>query len=276
MRERFAQNGLSGFAPHEALELLLYYAIPRRNVNPLAHNLLRHFGTLEAVLQADPVQLRQVPGIGDGAATLLAMVLPLARLAERQRTTGQPIITNYREAKAYCRTLFDGKGDEVLYVISLDAQGRVLHATAAITGTIDEIAIYPRTVISCALRHNAHAVVLAHNHPSGVCEPSDADVRTTETLKDALSSIDIALLDHVIYADGECVSMQQWQQMKRITPLYPDAGAPKAADTKRRRTRAASVEDATGVMEDTTVIPDLLYEYYQSLKETDDTGTDEE
>lgn len=136
MRERYVQNGLNGFAPHEVLELLLFYAIPRRNVNPLAHRLIDHFGSVSAVFEASYAQLIQVEGIGQQSAALLSMILPLGRYADRERQAERAVITNHRTAKAYCQSLFHGQTDEVLYVISLDAQGRVLHAAQAITGTI--------------------------------------------------------------------------------------------------------------------------------------------
>lgn len=234
MRKRFLQGGLSSFAPHEMLELLLFFAIPRRNVNPLAHQLLQHFGSLSAVLEAEPEQLMQVPGIGESAAVLLALLSPIVREADQKRFGDKPCVTNYREAKDYCQSLFQGAQDEVLYVVCLDAQGRVLRAVRAITGTIDEIAIYPRTIVSAAIRHNAHSIVLAHNHPSGVREPSDADIRTTDQLRETLSGMDIKLLDHIIYADGECLSMEQWRHDNHAATVYPHS-TQKAADAKRPR-----------------------------------------
>lgn len=235
MRRRFDRNGLEGFAPHETLELLLFYAIPRRNVNPLAHRLIERFGSVDAVLRAPPEQLEQVPGIGHTAAQLLSLVLPLARYAQQEQRQERPVLANYRQAKEYCAHLFAGQVDEVLYVISLDAQSRVLRAAPVVRGTIDEITIYPRQVVSEALRQNAHAVVLAHNHPSGVAEPSEADLLTTEQLRDAFAHVDIALMDHMIYAEGECASIEQWKQLQKIAPLFPPEGARRVADQKRKK-----------------------------------------
>lgn len=239
MRDRFVENGLAGFAPHEALEMLLFSTIKRQNTNPIAHDLVAHFGSFSAVLEATPEQLEQVPGIGAESAFLLSLILPLARYAEREQLGERPVITNYRESKAYCKHLFSGKTEEVLYVVCLDAQGRALRAVPAITGTIDEIAIYPRKIVSDALQHKAHSVLLAHNHPSGVLEPSDADIQTTDMLRNALAGVDIPLLDHVIYADGDCLSMMQWQQMQRIAPMLASDQERKAADKKRGSKRGA-------------------------------------
>lgn len=274
VRARFMRDGLEGFAPHEVLEFLLFFAIPRRNVNPLAHRLLNHFGSVWAVLNTPAEQLTQVPGIGAQSATLLASIAAAYRFAERDKLGERPIVNNYREAKNYCAHLFSATREEVLYVICLDAQGRVLRAVPAITGTIDEIAIYPRTIVGLAIRHNAHSVVLAHNHPSGIKDPSDADIRTTEMLREALGSVDIEVLDHIIYADGECTSMAQWQQLRRIAPAY-DQQTPKAADTRRSRRRgpAPMHEQEDGSLPDYDQEPDMLYRLYGEgdiLHETED------
>ncbi len=250
MRARFLQNGLTGFAPHEALELLLFYAIPRQNTNPLAHRLLKHFGTLRAVLEASSEELRQVEGIGETAAALLSLVAPMVRLAEWESLGERPLVTNFREAKAYCSLLFNGTADEVLYVICLDAQGRVLRAVPAISGTIDEIAIYPRVIVNTALRHNAHSVLLAHNHPSGVAEPSDADLSTTDQLRTALGAVDIQVLDHIIYADGVCVSIMQWEKT-RGAMLALAMDRPRAADTQRARRPPSAIREIDAFEDET-------------------------
>ncbi len=244
MRARFLESGLSGFAPHEVLELLLFYAIPQRDVNPLAHQLLDKFGSLEAVLNAPHEQLAQVRGIGFNAATLIAMMQPLARYVAREQLGDKPIITNKKEAKAYCCHLFLGTKDETLYVICLNAQGCVLRAIPAIQGTIDEIPIYPRAIVGAALLQNAHSVLLAHNHPSGIREPSNADIRTTELLIHAFAAVDIQVMDHMIYADGECVSISQWQEFQRIAPEYEREKA-KAADTMRPGRHRAGIARET-------------------------------
>ncbi len=241
MRARFRANkGLTGFAAHEALELLLSYAIPRQNTNPLAHRLLRHFGSLSGVLNAPTESLTQVPGVGEAAAVLLSLAPQIAKMAADERFGEKPVITNLGQAKAYCAHLFEAAAEEVLYVVCIDAQGRVLRAVPAIVGTIDEIAIYPRTVVSTALLHSAHSVLLAHNHPSGVREPSGADIQTTDLLRDALAAVDIGLLDHIIYADGECVSIARWRETQKNSPLRAAPSPAKAADSKRASKRAPS------------------------------------
>jgi len=234
MRTRFMHGGIDSFAPHEALELLLFYAIPRKNTNPIAHELIKHFGSLTALLEAPPERVMRVPGIGESAAALIALILPIARMAEKERLGEKPLMTNIKAAKAYCSRLFHGVREEVLYVICLDAQGRVLRAVRALTGTIDEITIYPRVILDIALTHKAHSIVLAHNHPSGLEEPSDADLQTTDYLRTTLGAVGVPLLDHIICTDNGCVSIEQWQsnQPPRPAPIVP---AQKAADKKSPR-----------------------------------------
>lgn len=242
MRERFLHSGLDGFAYHEALELLLFFAIPQRDVNPLAHKLHQHFGSLDAIFGATPEHLMQVPGIGVHAATLLSLLRPMMRLAERERLGERPVVSSYRQEKEYCRHLFSVARGEVFYVICLDAQSRVIRAVPAIEGTIDEVTIYPRTIVEVAIRHNAHSVLFAHNHPSGAKEPSEADIATTALLRESLGMVNIAVLDHIIYANGECVSMKQWQEIQSVTPLlHPAQG--RAADVGGARRRGAAMRE---------------------------------
>ncbi len=257
MRARFLESGLSGFAPHEVLELLLFYAIPQRDVNPLSHQLLDKFGSLEGVLSAPPEQLAQMKGIGLNTATLIALMRPLARYVAKEQLGDKPVITNKKEAKSFCHHLFLGTKDETLYVICLNAQGSVLRAIPAIQGTIDEIPIYPRAIVGAALLQNAHSVLLAHNHPSGVREPSSADIKTTELLVHAFAAVDIQVMDHLVYAGGDCVSISQWQAFQRIAPEYEREKA-KAADTMRpgrpktgvaRETEGGFLDDWKGFFE---------------------------
>lgn len=244
MRQRFMMGGLDNFAPHEVLELLLFYAIPRRNVNPLAHQLIKRFGSLTAVLSASAELLREEPGITEAAITLITLMGPLARYMDKELLGERPFMRNLREAKSYCVHLFSGANEEQFYVICLDAQARVLRAVKVFSGTIDEITIYPREIVGTAIRYNAHDVVLAHNHPSGVLEPSEADIHTTVMLREALERVNIPLQDHIIYAEGNCLSLSQWEKTQAPHPA-PYNTASRAADTKRTKKQKTSpnVED---------------------------------
>ena len=209
VRERFMQEGLDSFAPHEVLELLLYYACPRRDTNPLAHRLLETFGSLKGVLEAEPRQLCAVEGMSEGAAVLLSMIVPLFRRYSLCLAEEKPFIRSTEEARRYCLALLSGRRTEHFYVICLGANRRVLGWRRIAEGTVTEVAAYPRRIAETALNLGAQGVILCHNHPEGVCEPSPEDVALTHRLFSLLEALDIRLLDHVITAGGEACSMAE-------------------------------------------------------------------
>ena len=215
IRNRLKNEGLSSFSEHEVLELLLTYAIPRIDVNPLAHELIVRFGRLSNVLEADPSELLQVKGMGENAALLLTMMPQLVRYYQMNALGERPVVINTADAKAYCGPLFVGAHEEHLYMICINQKGNVLHLSLLQTGTIDEVPIYPRTVVETALRHNAHSVILAHNHPSGIAQPSQADIEMTKSISAALETIGIKLSDHLIFAGSESYSMMSKRKMEQ-------------------------------------------------------------
>ena len=207
MRERFLANGLEGFAAHEMLELMLFYAIPQRNVNPLAHRLMDHFGSFHGVLEAPVEELRKVEGVGEYAATLLSLFAHVASQLERSRTGDRATLSNRGEAQRYCRRLLGGLRREYFYVVCLNAQKQVLGDVMISSGSIDEVQAYPRVVVEAALRYNAHSVILCHNHPGGSCIPSKQDVEVTRVLGELFSQLSIILIDHIIVTDTRALSM---------------------------------------------------------------------
>lgn len=207
MRERFAAQGLDGFAPHEVLELILFYAIPQRNVNPLAHALLEHFGSLHAVLEADTTELMRVPGVGEYAATLLTLFSHVAKRLDASRAGERETLRNRVAAEEHCVRLLSGLKQEHFYVVCLNGQMQVLADALVSRGSLSEVPAYPRLVADAALRHNAHSVVLCHNHPGGSVIPSHGDMETTRRLGELLSGIEVILADHIIVANGKALSM---------------------------------------------------------------------
>ena len=205
-RERFLKQGADGLADHEVLELLLYYAIPRRDTNELAHRLIQHFGTLDAVFQAPPEALMQVSGIGENAAVLLNLV-PAAQRCARRSVSAERILNSVERCGAYFMDLLDGQRRELLYQVCLDGKGKVLSCKCLSQGSADMTSLSIRQVVENALLSGAAGVVLGHNHPSGVALPS-ADRAATLQVRDALATMDIRLLDHIIVADGDFVSME--------------------------------------------------------------------
>ncbi len=198
LRERFAQAGLAGFAPHEALELLLTFAIPRRDVNPLAHRLLEHFGSLPRVLEASVEDLGLVPGMGRSSATLVAMLVPLFRLYRQGLVVEQEKDTGETDLLALCQALLMGEAVERFYVLALDKKGKLLGHSRVSSGDDGETAVYPRLMVQALLRYGASACVVAHNHPSGTLRPSGADLQLTRALSEMMRPLDIQLADHVI------------------------------------------------------------------------------
>lgn len=209
MRERFRKEGLEGFAPHEVLELLLFYSRSRGDVNPTAHALMDHFGTLKGVLEAGTEQLMTVPGVGEETATLISLMLPMFRRYCASMLEDAKRIRNRADAQGYCLSLLAGRRTEAFYVISLSGDSQVLGQRMVAEGSLNEVSAYPRVVVEAALNHNAHSVILCHNHPGGVATPSLADVNTTRMLRQLLAGLDINLLDHIVVAGEQAYSMLQ-------------------------------------------------------------------
>jgi DNA repair protein RadC len=210
MRRRAQEEGLDGFADHEVLELLLFAVLPRVNTNPIAHRLLARFGSLSAVLEADPKDLATVAGVGRRAAQFLPSLPQLARriLQDRVRCEN-PRLTDPDAVAAYVMPLMAGRPEEVIYLLCLDSQCRVRFPALLSAGTVSEAHLHPRQAVETALRHRAASAILAHNHPAGEASPSGADHRMTQRIAEALASVGVPLLDHVIVAGERVFSFEK-------------------------------------------------------------------
>ena len=205
LKARFEAEGLEHFSDINVLELLLFYARARGDVNPLAHRLLEAFGSLKGVLEATVDQLCSVEGVGEETATLLSLMVPMFRRYELCRCEERPRLTRYNEAEEYCKALLAGLRKERFYVISLSTQMRVIGCRMIGEGSLTEVPAYPRLVVETALNHNAYSILLCHNHPGGDAIPSMGDVEVTKELDAVLAPLGIALIDHLIVADsGTC------------------------------------------------------------------------
>ena len=210
MRNRFIQEkGFDHFEDHQILEMLLYYANTRGDTNPLAHALLEQFGNMKGVLEARPEQLMTVKGIGEQAAVLISMVVPLTRVWHRCAMEEPNRIGNSREAEEYCLSILAGERTERFYVVCLNAQCKVLGRRLISEGSLSEVSAYPRIVMETALNYNAHSVLLCHNHPGGTCSPSQEDIASTLQLQRLLNGVGIMVLDHIIVANDRTYSMIQ-------------------------------------------------------------------
>lgn len=207
-RDLYMRNGLEVFADHEVLELLLFYAIPRKDTNPIAHLLMDHFGSLDRVLSATQEELCQVEGIGPAAAALITLIPQISRRAALQCMEREVILNSVDAMGEYCLTLTGGGRNEVLYLVCLDAKGKVLSHHRLGDGSAS-VSVNLRKVAELVLRSNAYSVVLTHNHPSGMALPSREDLVATQQIEQLLRNMGVILLDHIITADGDFVSMAE-------------------------------------------------------------------
>jgi DNA repair protein RadC len=196
------------------LELLLFYAIPQGDVNPLAHELLEHFGTLSDVFQAPYEELVKVKGVGANTATLIQLIPALGAryLADRVRLDGQLTrAEDYMEALGH---YFFGARVELCYLLCMDGKSKLITCRKLGEGIVDEVAILRRKVVETALSCNASRVVLAHNHVSGIARPSAADIDYTRQLRRLLRDVNVTLVDHLVIVDGDMVSMAESGYMR--------------------------------------------------------------
>jgi len=209
LKQRFLAEGLDNFTDIQVLELLLFYAIPVKDTNPIAHALLDRFGSLSQVLEADVEELKRVPGIKDHAATLLALVIDLCRYYQVNCAQKTEILATLDACANYLVPRFFGRTRETVFLLCLDAKCKVLCCKELGEGSVNTASISVRKVVETALSANATTVVLAHNHPSGIAVPSNEDVQTTGRIAAALQAVEIYLADHIVVADGDYVSMVQ-------------------------------------------------------------------
>ncbi|MCL2299872.1 MAG: DNA repair protein RadC [Firmicutes bacterium] len=216
LRALFRSAGLDSFQPHNVLELLLFYSIPRIDTNEIAHDLLDHFGTLVNVLDAAPEELCKVKGVGPESATLIAFVAQLARRYLAEQAGEKISFSSPKEFRKYVLAQFMGEKNEVTYLFCMDNAAQLLRRCKVSLGTKYAVSLDNRTLLETAFHHNATRVVLAHNHPNGLCAPSSEDVRLTEAAVKLYDEVNIRLVDHLIIAGGECFSMAAHPNFKRI------------------------------------------------------------
>ncbi len=207
MRKQLRQFGMDSLSDVQVLEVLLYYAYARQDTNPMAHALLRRFGSLAGVFEAPVSELVKVPGVGQSAAELIALVPQMERRHLISRAGEQLILTSTALCGQYLVPFFHGAVEEQVYLLCLDAKCKALDCVLVQSGDVNSAGISVRKVLKAALAANATSVVLAHNHPSGVALPSEEDRRATKIVKDALDAVGILLADHIIVADDDFVSL---------------------------------------------------------------------
>jgi DNA repair protein RadC len=198
IKERFSSQGLVPFQPYEALELMLTYAIAQKDLKPLAKDLLKRFGSFQAVLEASVDDLQQVKGIGEHAALLIKLFRECSQYYLRQTLNKRNIVSCPGDLVAYCTSAMAHLGDEQFRVVYLNAKNEIIKDEVVQEGTVDQTAVYPRKIIERALNENAVALILVHNHPSGNPDPSVHDRNLTASIVTAAATCDIRVHDLIV------------------------------------------------------------------------------
>lgn len=209
LKKRFDAVGEKGFEDHTLLELLLFYGVPQKDTNPIAHRLIERFGSLPAVLEAPARELMQVEGVGENVARLLKVTQAMRCRCTQQQTARQKVVLNSSlKAGEYLCSLLQGRETEALLLVCLDAGKAVRHCEQLESGVSDSISTTLRQIAQLCVNRNVHDIILAHNHPSGLVHPSREDIVMTRKAQDFLQEIGVNLLDHFVITDKEFYSMK--------------------------------------------------------------------
>ncbi len=198
LRSRLLGKGGEALADYEVLEFLLFAARPRSDVKPLAKALIERFGSLGAVLSAEPRELAAVAGMGETSIAALKIVPEAARRLAREEILKQPILASWDKLTAYCRIVLGHEKVERFHLLFLDRKNRLIADETQQRGTVDHTPVYPREVVRRALELGATALILVHNHPSGDPTPSKADIAMTREIVAAAANLGIAVHDHIV------------------------------------------------------------------------------
>ena len=209
IRNKFLNGGLDGFNEHEIMELLLTYCIPRRDVNETAHLIINKFGSLLKAIQASQKEMEDIEGVGPGVSCFLRLLSETHRYLSISQATSKTCLSNYEDYGNYLRNFFIGAKVETVYLLCMDAKGEVIGCHLVDEGSVVSANISTRKLLEIAINSNAATVVLAHNHPGGLAMPSEVDILTTKQIAIALKNAEIILVDHVIVADDDYVSLGQ-------------------------------------------------------------------
>ncbi len=205
-REKLMQQGVGVLSDAELLAIFLRVGVAGKSAVDLARDLLQRFGSLNGIFSASLVQISQVHGMGASKYCQLQAIFEMCQRALSEQMQARDVLSSPKQVRDYLTLKLGALQREVFMVILVDAQNRVLAQETLFEGTLTETSVYPREVVKSALHHNAASVIFAHNHPSGIAEPSKADETLTHTLKQALALVDIRVLDHFIVAGNSTLS----------------------------------------------------------------------
>ncbi len=207
LKNLFLKTGLDNLEPHVILELLLFYSVPRKDTNPLGHKLINHFGSISAVFDAKPEELMEVEGVTQNTAVLLSMIPQLARIYLEDKVDTKDLIGSTDELGRYLLPRFVGRKLETIMLVGIDNKNKVIACSIVAEGENDHASVSRRTIMEAAIRLGATKVVIAHNHPRGFAVPSNEDLNMTREVYKLLKSVGIELLDHMLFAEDDYVSL---------------------------------------------------------------------
>lgn len=207
VRKKFIENGFDVFEPHEALEMFLFYAIPRKDTNPLAHRLLDRYLTIGGVCDAPIDELMEEFGLSESAAAYIKMLPEMSRLYNESKMSDDNII-DYENLGKLFQTKFIGRTSEAVALMLGDAKGKMIYFNIISKGSLNSSDMPIRKIVDLSLRHNAKTAFIAHNHPSGTALPSKNDLLTTQAVHETLLSVGVDLIDHFIITDDDYVSLR--------------------------------------------------------------------
>ena len=207
LKERFLKSGLDDFEPHNVLELVLFYSIPRKDTNPIAHRLINRFGSLSAVFDARPEELMKVEGVSESTAVFISMFPKVARRYLEDKADATNCVGDINDIGRYLMPRFVGRTVETIMLVALDNKNKITYCGVIAEGENDRANLSKRKIVEEAIRVGATKVVLAHNHPCGFAVPSMDDVYMTEQAYLLLNSVGIELVDHLVFSEDDFVSI---------------------------------------------------------------------
>ena len=207
LKERFDKGGIKALHDYEIVELLLTYVISRQDTKPRAKKLLKRFGSITGILNADEEQLKSVSGIGNSSALFLKFIREFSAYSLNEKIKNGSVISNRANVEEYLRFHFGYRKDEYVAVLFMDTGNRVIISEVIAEGTVNQCTVYPRVVIGKAIKNGAASFILVHNHPGGSMEPSTADWAITDRMYDIGRLMELPLLDHIIVHGGGTVSL---------------------------------------------------------------------
>ncbi|OGS44962.1 MAG: hypothetical protein A2539_04610 [Elusimicrobia bacterium RIFOXYD2_FULL_34_15] len=208
LKEKYKKNGINGWLDYEVLELALSYAIPRKDTKPIAKELISRFKTINGVLDADRKYLEEVKGISEHTAFFLKLLKDVAILYMEKGIHNKDLLSSPQLVYDYLKTSLRGASDEEFKILFLDNRNKLIGIETFESGTVNHAVVYPRKVVERALYNHAVGVIIAHNHPSGALQPSQDDIDVTKTIKNALRTVEITLLDHIIIGHNDYYSFK--------------------------------------------------------------------